>query len=325
MIMITGGCGFLGSHICRVLIKKNKPVLIVDNIDETRYAEIARIRLPDIYHKLQFISGDITDREALYSLVKKNGVKMIVHTAAISFIPDTVKNPIAAFRVNAEGTFNLLEASRQNDIKKFIYISSVSTYGDFVKIPADETHPLKPKDIYGSTKVAADWFTLAYHNVYNLPTCTVRTSSVYGPGELQKRVVKNFIENALLGKPIKLEGGGLIRRDFSYVKDVANGVVLALLSENSVGEAFNITGATDSSIKELAFLIKKYIPETDIIETEGRKLDLKRGELDITKAKEKLGYQPQYTLEEGLKEYIKWVADFYLPHCGLKVKNKPKF
>ncbi|MCK5699305.1 MAG: SDR family NAD(P)-dependent oxidoreductase [Candidatus Aenigmarchaeota archaeon] len=325
MVLVTGGLGFIGSHVCRELVRRKEKVVVFDNLSQGNLEFLKKVRMPDIYDKVTFVSGDITDFASVFETLKEYGIEKIVHTAAITFIPTAIKKPSLTFNVNTVGSFNLLEASRILDMKKFVYISTASTYGDFQYTPADEKHPLNPKDIYGATKVAADRLAYSYFQTYGLSASIVRTSAVYGPGDLERRAAKAFIENALQGVPMKLEGGGLQMRDFSYVKDVALGMVLALNSSESAGEAFNITGGSEYSVKDLAEMIRKYIPGSEIEVTGARKIDAKRGMLDISKAKRVLGYNPKYDLDAGIREYVKWMVEVYAPLFGLKVKNKPVF
>jgi len=323
MILVTGGAGFIGSHVCRKLLERGENVAVFDNFSQGRLDTIKSIRMPDMQDQVEFINGDITNFPAVFEALRKHDVRKIVHTAAITFIPTAISNPSMTFNINTAGSFNLLEAARILDLEKFVYVSTSSTYGDFQYTPADEKHPLEPKDIYGATKAAADRLAASYHKTYGMPVSIVRTSSVYGPGDMEKRVVKNFVENALQGKPLELQGGGEQRRDFSYVKDVAEGIMLSAMSEKADGEVFNITGGTDHSIAEVAELIMELVPGTEIIKTEGRKVDINRGKLDISKAKEFLGYEPAYDLRKGITEYMQWVAGTYAPAFNMEIKNRP--
>lgn len=325
MVLVTGGLGFIGSHVCRKLVGEGENVVVFDSLRQGQGEFLKKIRMPDFYDKVKFVNGDITDFAHLFETLKKYQNEKIIHTAAITFIPTAVENPSLTFKINTIGTFNLLEAARILDLKKFVYISTSSTYGDFQYTPADEKHPLEPKDIYGATKAAADRIAISYYRTYGLPVSVLRTSSVYGPGDLEKRVVKNFVENALTGKELEIHGGGNQRRDFSYVKDVAGGMVLALKSEKSNGEVFNITGGTDHTIRGLTEVVKKFIPNTQVRDVGARKVDINRGQLDIKKARELLGYDPRFNLEEGVKDYIKWMIEVYMPYFKLEVKNKPVF
>ena len=320
MILVTGGAGFIGSHVVRKLIDAGEEVIIYDNLRHGDVDFLTKLRFPDVEPEL--VLGDITDFAHVFQTLKKHEVKKIIHTAAITFIPTAIENPSLAFNVNIIGTFNLLEAGRILDLEKFLYISSASTYGDFQYTPADERHPLEAKDIYGATKAAADRIAMSYYRTYDMPVTVIRTTAVYGPGDLENRVVKQFIEKALQGIPLDLQGGGEQRRDFTYVEDVAKSFLLALNSDKANGEAFNISGMHDYSIKELAMIIKEFIPETEIEITGARRVDARKGELDTSKAKKILGYKCDYDLRRGVKETIKWFLDVYCPVFELEPKKE---
>ena len=319
MILVTGGAGFIGSHVVQGLMEDGEDVVIYDNLRQGEVELLKELRFPN--SEPEIVLGDITDFAHLFQTLKQYEVEKIIHTAAISFIPTAVKNPSLTFNVNTVGTFNLLEAGRILDLKKFVYISSASTYGDFQYEPVDERHPLEAKDIYGATKAAADRIAMSYYRTYRMPVTVIRTTSVYGPGDLEKRVVRDFIEKAILGIPLDLHGGGEQRRDFTYVKDVTKALILALNSRNASGEAFNISGGKDYSIRELAMIIKEFIPDAELVVTEARKIDKKMGRLDISKARKLLSYEPEYDLREGVRETIKWFLDVYCPTFGIEPKR----
>lgn len=322
MILVTGGIGFIGSHVCHELVKREEDILIFDNIKPQEAEFLMRVRMPEICHKVKLVLGDITDFANVFSVLKKFKVKSIIHTAALSFIPTAIQNPSLTFNINTVGTFNLLEAGRICNVKKFIFLSSSSTYGDFQYQPADEKHPLEPKDIYGATKAAADRLVISYYRTYKLPAAVVRITSVYGPGDLENRVGKLFIEKALSGSPVELHGGGGQFRDFTYVKDIAQGITKAHYCRASTGEVFNISYGSVHTIKDFAYMVKHFIPDAEIKEVGERKIDVNRGQMDITKAKKILKYKPQYSMKEGIQEYVKWVVNYYAPFAGLKIKNK---
>lgn len=324
MILVTGGLGFIGSHLCNSLVARGEKVVAFDNAGTEQAAFLKRVRAGDAWDDwVTLVSGDLLDYSLVSETLRNHRVERVIHTAAMSFIPETIRKPVQTFRVNTEGTLHLLEACRLAGVRKFVYISTSSVYGDLQRIPADEQHPIEPKDIYGATKAAADRIAISYHRTYRLPVTVVRTSSVYGPGDLENRVAKMFLENGLQGKPIELQGGGTQRRDFSYVKDVARGILAALDSERAVGETFNITGGQDHSIADLAEVLRRFFPDLQVRVSGSREVDTNRGRMDISKAQRILGYAPEYTLEEGVRDYLKWYRDFYAPLTGLSVQCPP--
>lgn len=320
--LVTGGIGFIGSHVCRGLLEHGDDVVVYTKFGKGGHDFLKRLRMPDIAGDVKFIEGDITDFGRVLRALKGNRVESIIHTAAIAFVPSAIENPGLAFRVNTMGTLNLLEAARMMNIGRVVHISTSLVYGDLRYDPADEDHPLEPKDIYGATKAASENIAMGYYRTYGLPVSIVRASSVYGPGDLENRVVKSFIDNALQGKPLELHGGGAQRRDFSYVKDVAKGILLALKSEKAGGEVFNIGSGRDYSIRELADIIKGFVPGARSREAGARMQDAGGGRLDISKARKVLGYTAEYDLRKGVRECIKWAVDC-APMLGLRIVNRP--
>lgn len=285
MVIVTGSRGLVGQHLCQALEDKQIKYVGVD--------------LP---------AYDLTKFEEVSSLFAAHKPTAVIHCAAMSYVPDNNKRPYRAYEANVTSTVNLLELSRWFDIDKyferFIYLSSASTYGDFNNWLVNEGFALRPKDLYGATKASADLLVQAYHTVYQLPTTIIRTSSVYGPGDKHPRLIKNFVENAKAGKPLVLEGNGQLRRDFTYVKDLVQGIILCLTNDKAVGEVFNISGGRDYSLNDVAMLIKKLVPQAEIVHKEGRRININRGELDLSKAKTILKYYPEYDLEKGIREML---------------------
>ena len=182
-------------------------------------------------------------------------------------------------------------------------------YGNFKKLPCPENHPTNPKGIYGVTKLGAEHLTRVFAERNNFNYITIRPSAVYGPTDSNRRVVQLFIENALNGKPIELHDGGQNKLDFTFVEDLADGIVLALKKDSVKNQTFNLTRGQGRSLKALAKIVKTHFPKVKII---SKPLDKslrrpKRGAMDIKKAKKLLGYQPQFTLEKGVKKYIQFL------------------
>jgi UDP-glucose 4-epimerase len=186
-------------------------------------------------------------------------------------------------------------------------------YGDFFRddngeiIPAKEDQTCNPLGLYGAMKLAGEYVTKAYHKRFNIPYTIIRPSAVYGPTDCNRRVTEIFIHNALRGKDLILDNGGLHKLDFSYVEDVANGFILASNSNNGINNTFNITRGEGRSIKELAEITASIIPHTKLIVKKTDVFRPNRGALDISKAKKLLGYNPKYSLNEGMKKYIDFV------------------
>ena len=275
-VAVVGANGFVGKHLC-----KSINAISVD--------------LPEY---------DITSRQAVNRIFQDFQPTHIINLAAMSHTPDNFKFPRRSFDVNTRGVLNLLEACRWHKVKQFIQVSTVSVHGSFGKYNIDETYTIRPENIYGATKASAELMVMAYARVYNVRATIIRTSGVYGSGDTHPRLVKNFVNNAIESKPLIIKGDGLLKRDFTYVKDLCEGIRLAVDNPKAIGEIFNITGGRTYSLNDLASTIQRLVFGTRIEYQEGRKIDLQRGEVSIDKAKRILGYVPKYTLEEGLKEMI---------------------
>jgi nucleoside-diphosphate-sugar epimerase len=208
------------------------------------------------------------------------------------------------------GTVNVLESVRDVDsVDRFAYTSSSMIYGDFQYRPADEEHPTNPKGVYGGTKLGGEVITRSFSNQYDIEHVIVRPSAVYGPTDANRRVSQIFVERALNGEPLELHGGGTQKLDFTFVEDTAQGFALAALEDNAANETFNITRGEGRSIRELAEVVGSHVGGVETIETEARMSRPKRGALDIEKAQRLLGYEPQYSLEDGMEQYVQFVQE----------------
>ena len=317
-VLLVGGAGFIGSFIVRKLLEAGDDVVIYDSFTNftdpltSHYPNYLICRFKEIIdkNKVQLVRGDVRNKVQLLRVFKEHKPEAVIHLAALPIA--TVSNQLSedAMSINLNGTVNALEAVRETDsVKRFIFASSSMIYGDFKYSPADEEHPKHPIDVYGATKKAGELLTRAYTKQYGIKHTIIRPSAVYGPTDANLRVSQIFVNNALTGKPLVLHNGGESKLDFTYVEDIAEGFVLALKSDKAVNETFNITRGEGRSLKELAEIIRKYIPSTKIEFKEVAKNEKRpeRGALSIEKAKRLIGYNPKYSLEEGMKEYIEFV------------------
>lgn len=265
MIIITGGRGFVGNALGLYLREKDVSFRLVD--------------LPEY---------DITKPANVKFIFNNFKPTRILHLAAISDVPTAIKNPIKTINVNVLGTLNLLEECLKHNIKQFVYMSSASV--------------MSPVNIYASSKLAAELFTLNYQD-YGIPISVVRTSNVYGKNDPQKRVVTRFIEKALKKEPMVLEGDGSAIRCFTYIDDLCDGLYKVLTNPKAIGKTINITGEKEYTVKQLAEIILSYVPG-QIVYKEGRKNESSQGLLD-TKEARNIGYIPQWGLEKGVEEMLK--------------------
>ena len=311
-VLITGGAGFIGSYVSRKLLDMGHEVIAYDAFVhyisplKSVLKDYFELRFEGITDKIDFRRGDTRDKAHLRRVIMETKPDNILHLAALPIADLSNRHSEEALTSILEGAVNVLEVVRDVDfIDRFVYISSSMIYGDFEEIPAREDHPKRPKDIYGGTKYAGEVMTETYSRRYGIPYSIVRPSAVYGPYDVNRRVSQIFVENALLGKPITLYGGGHQALDFSYVEDTADGIIEVMLHENGQGEAFNITYGHGYTLREFAEILKEHVPDLEInVVEEEDVFRPKRGALSIEKAKKLVGYAPTVSLEEGIKRYL---------------------
>jgi len=303
-ILVTGGAGFIASNVADAFISAGHGVVVVDNLF---MGNRKNVNAAAKFYKL-----DIRDKK-ISSIVKKEKIDVINHHAAQISVPDSVKQPVFDADINIKGTLNLLEAARENKVKKFIFISSGGTvYGSKVKLPAAEENPLTAESPYGISKVAGEHYVRFYTAQYGIKHTVLRYSNVYGPRQIphgEAGVVAIFIKMIMEGKAPTVFGGGKCIRDYVYVGDVARANVLAL--DKGDNEAFNIGTGIKTDVNKLYSEIQK---ATGFDKPAGqapfREGDLLANYLDAAKAGKVLGWKPVVSLEQGIKltyEYFKQI------------------
>lgn len=315
-VFLIGGAGFIGSYVSRLLLADGHEPIIFDSflnyVDPftNNYQNVLNMRFDGIKDKVKMIRGDIRYKGHLLKSLRQNKPEIVVHLAALPIATKSNEFPEDASAINLMGTANVLESMRElKDIERIIFTSSSFTYGNFQYEPADEKHPSNPIDIYGGTKLCGEVLTKVYAESFGVDYTIIRPSAVYGPGDVNKRVVQAFIEKALRGEALTLFEGGEGKIDFTYVSDAAKGFVLAINSKKAKNETFNITAGKAREIKELVGIIKQNIGN---VEVEMKPSDTKRptrGSLDISKAKKLLGFNPTIQLEEGIKKYLQGIKE----------------
>ncbi|MFT5207495.1 MAG: nucleoside-diphosphate-sugar epimerase [Candidatus Omnitrophota bacterium] len=305
-ILVTGGAGFIGSNIVEELVKrKNIKVRIIDDFSAGKMSHIK-----DFKDEIEIIRGDIRNAKTVRKAML--GVTRVIHQAAIRSVPKSVDNPFLSHEVNTTGTLILLNEAVRAKVKRFVYASSSSAYGDTAKFPQKETDLLKPLSPYGVSKLCAEHYCHSFHAVHGLETVALRYFNVYGPRQNPESkysaVVPIFIYNLKKGVAPKIDGSGKQSRDFTYVKDVANANIKAAFASSKVaGKSFNIAGGGDCSVIGILHYIEKYLgikikPEFG----PRRRGDAMRTYADISQPKKIMGWQPKMKLAEGLKRTVEW-------------------
>ena len=297
-ILVTGGAGFIGSHLVKELVKSGFSVRVLDNLSN---GSLENIR--DVLGSIEFIKGDIRDKNVVEGALK--GVDAVVHLAALIDVAESVEKPELYLDVNVNGTFNVTRASRK--VSAFIFASTCAVYGEPVRIPIGEDHPLNPKSPYAATKIAGEAFVQAYGNLYGYRPVILRLFNVYGPRQSKAYagVITEFVKRATLGEPPIIFGDGEQTRDFVHVRDVAKAIIKALESDNVSG-IYNIGSGVAITINDLAHLILKLAGKENVEPIHGppRPGDIKYSQANINRAKMELGYNPSVSLEEGIKEIL---------------------
>jgi UDP-glucose 4-epimerase len=296
-ILVTGGAGFIGSHLVHSLATNNH-ITVYDSLTTG-----SRTRVPE---EVTFVEADIRDGSTLKQTIAEKDI--VFHEAALVSVAESIETPTESHANTVTGTLNVLEAAREHDIKVII-ASSAAIYGHPEHTPIDELHPKEPTSPYGLDKLTADHYTRLYHDLYDVDAIPLRYFNVYGPGQTggdYAGVITIFIEQALNNDPITVQGDGSQTRDFVFVEDVVQANIEGARSEH-VGEAYNVGTGESVSIRELAELIQE-ITDTnaDIIHTDPREGDIDHSEADISKIQSKLNYEATVSLREGLERTIEW-------------------
>ncbi len=313
-ILVSGGVGFIGHVVCLQLQDLGHEVMAFDNFScyadpsLSRYHVYVRRRLERLEDKVRVQRGDVRNRTQLGRTFREFRPQVLVHLAAVADAKAFDRCLEEASAVNLMGTLNMLESLRGSPgVERFVYASSSFVYGDFRTSPIDEGHCTDPVDAYGATKVSGETLTRAFSRRYGVDYAIVRPSAVYGPTDANRRVSQIFIENALRGQELILEGGSGNRLDFTYVDDAAKGFTLAALHPRAANQTFNVTCGRSRSLKEYADLLSRSIPQVRLVERPPDPNRPRRGTLDISKARRLLGYEPAYSLEDGVQKYLEYV------------------
>ena len=311
-ILITGGCGFIGHHLALELSRRGENVTVFDDfrftMDKPVYRHFIEARLKKLEAaRVPVIRGDVTDISDLSAAFERVRPEKIVHLAAIVSAAVCDRDPDRGFAINVHATQKILEIIRRSrGIEQFVSPSSSMVYGDFHAESVTEETPAEPIGVYGAGKLACELMIKAYHNIYGIAYTVIRPSALYGPTCINRRVSQLFIEAALEGRPLVLEGGGEDRLDFTHIDDLVEGLVLVLANENALNQTFNLTYGESRSLKELAGLIQTRFPGVAVETKPWKRTVPHRGTLDVSKARRLLGYAPRYPLERGYPLYMDW-------------------
>lgn len=310
-ILITGGAGFIGSHLCEKYTKEGHTVLCFDNFMN---GNLMNIRHLLDFRNFKLIKGDIRDYTTLEKAVMD--ADAVFHLAAQIHVDRSYIEPKLTNEINVMGTQNVLEATRMHDAKKIIYASTSEVYGSALHVPIDENHPLNAPHPYGASKIAGDRMCYAYNQTYGMNVNILRFFNIFGPRQKDQGyggVISIFTRRILNNVPPIIFGDGLQTRDYTYIKDVVRAYDLVLNYDKPIPEPVNFGTGKEVTINELAEKICKYCNKTGQVipvHMEPRIGEVKRLIANANQAKSILGWIPKYTLDEGLKEYIDWYRNY---------------
>ena len=307
-VLVTGGAGFIGSELTRQLAEQYKDVHVVDNLVNGRRENLEGLLDKNVH----LHTDDIRDNKRMRQLLE--GVDIVFHLACLG-VRHSIHSPMESHEVNATATLELLKASREIGVKRFVYVSSSEVYGTAKWAPMTEEHPTFPMTVYGAAKLAGECYTRAFYRTYDYPIVVVRPFNSYGPrchheGD-SGEVIPKFLLRSLAGEPMYIFGDGSQTRDFTYVSDTAGGIMLAGTSERALGQTINLGQGSEITIKQLSEEVTELCAnDTARVEyIEERPGDVLRLFADSSRAQELLNFSPRVGLREGLEKLKAWYAE----------------
>ena len=305
-LLVTGGAGFIGSHLCEALLGRGDDVVVLDNFNDFYDPAIKRRNLGAL-SGARVIEGDIRDETLIPRLLEEEQPDVVVHLAAMAGVLPSVMDPLLYVDVNLRGTTVLLQALAARPATRFVFASSSSVYGGNDRVPFSELdeihHPISP---YAATKRAGELMAHTFHHLHGIPTTCLRFFTVYGPRQRPEMAIHKFVRSVLAGEPIPFFGDGSTRRDYTYVSDIVGGVLRAIDRTHGY-EIYNLGESRTTSLSELVVLIGEVCGREPVIE----RLPAQPGDVqvtyaDVSKAREQLGYEPRTSLREGLERFLEW-------------------
>lgn len=297
LALVTGGSGFIGSHVVDKLREEGIEVRVFDMV------------LPRFRKDIEYYHGSLLDLEAIRMAM--NSIDVVFHLAAVADVKGVFEEPHYAESINTRGTINVVEAARRCGVKRVMYGSTTWVYSDTEGAMVDENTPLSaPSHLYTATKLASEYYCQSYSKLYGLEVTILRYGIPYGPRARPGAVIPIFVEKALKGEPLTIAGDGMQYRNFVYVEDLAEGNVLGL-KEVAKNKIYNLEGDEKITIRQIAETVQKILGEVEIKYIEGRPADFSGKEISNARAKEELGWHPRVSFEEGVRRYIDWYKQEY--------------
>ncbi|MBI5182645.1 MAG: GDP-mannose 4,6-dehydratase [Nitrospirae bacterium] len=310
--LITGGAGFIGSHVVDRLLKDNKKVICLDNFDNFYDPAIKRRNISEPLKSQNFklIEGDIRDLKLLRETFSSHKIDYVFHPAARAGVRPSIADPLLYEDVNIKGTMNMLEMAKEFKVENFVFASSSSVYGENKKIPFSESDNVdKPISPYAATKKACEEICFTYHHLYNIPITCLRFFTVYGPRQRPEMAIHKFTRLIDEGKKMPMFGDGSSKRDYTYIDDIIDGVMKSLDKRHDF-EIFNLGESETTDLRRLISLIEKNLGKKALIDEQPNQPgDVSITYADIEKARMMLQYNPATKIEKGIELFVKWYRD----------------
>lgn len=326
-VTIIGGAGFIGHNMALHLKSLGAEVSLIDGLEVNNLTSVIgnsdnlphpELSLAVIYERLQLLRAaniplfvqDARDYHALSHLLAKTKPQVIVHLAAVSHANRSNKDPYSTFDHSFRTLENALDFAR-GQVEQFIYFSSSMVYGHFKEGQVDESTHCEPLGIYGALKYGGEKLVIAYNQVFNMPYTIIRPSALYGQRCISRRVGQIFIENALFGKEITINGDGADGLDFTYIQDLVDGIAKIIENDNAINQTFNLTYGAARTIGDMIEILRAYFPNVVVHNIPKDALMPDRGTLSVEKARKLIGYEPSWPLDRGYPQYIEWYKELF--------------
>jgi UDP-glucuronate 4-epimerase len=311
-VLVTGGAGFIGSHVILELIKRGDTVVTIDNVNDYYDPVLKRARLARFAGKVELIEKDIADREAIEEIFKNHSFDAVCHLAAQAGVRYSLENPYVYADANYVGTLNILEAAKRYGVPHVVQISSSSVYGTNTKMPFTEDDRVDtPISMYAASKRAGELLAHAYHHLFSMNITVIRPFTVYGPWGRPDMALFLFTEAILKGEPIKVFNRGDMKRDFTYIDDIVSGIVLAIGKPEGF-QIYNIGRGAPQGLMDFIHAIEDSLGKKAELDLQPMQMgDVPATWADISKARERLGYNPQTSVKEGVENFITWYREYY--------------
>jgi len=321
-VLVTGGAGFIGSHLVDALAARGDRVIVVDNLS---VGARESLKQHDGSGRVELHVEDVLNGRRMRELL--DGVDVVFHLAT-QCVRLSMSDPDLVYRVNSEGTFRMVMAAIEAQVRRFVYVSSSEAFGSAQRVPMAEDHPFDPTTIYGATKLAGELYLTAFRRTHGLDAVIVRPFNTYGPRAhfegAYGEVIPKFVVRVLNGQRPLVFGDGLQTRDFIFVEDTVRGILLAADAPDLSGRPMNIARGVEVSINEIARLVLDACGST--LEPEfglERPADVRRHYADITRARQELGFEPQVDIGEGIRRYVEWFRATFPDPAGLLTREQP--